>query len=615
MAAKTDPAKPSEQMSAALREFIRSEGSKYLKDPNVSSIGIGYKVRGGKQTKELSIQFTVNRKVIPENLGMMVQPTQELPKSITVAGVDIPTDVIERTYHPDFRVVAEAQLDERKIRIDPVRPGVSVGHQTITAGTIGAIVYDTETGKPCVLSNWHVLHGDEGRLGDIVVQPGPFDDNRVDRNHLGPLLRSYLGIAGDGAIAAVEDRDIDPAIFELDVVPDELGDPELGDKVVKSGRTTGVTHGIVRRVDTIAKINYGDAGVVEIGGFEIGIDPAKRPSDEEVSKGGDSGAAWLFKSANGRPSKVLAGIHFAGEGAGDPDEHALACLPRSLFQKLGITLVKPEAAAVVNGFDPAFLSTPLSVPGLDPVATDDAVQLDRSAQIHYTHFSLTMSQSRKFAHWVAWNIDGGGLKKISRTGIPFVKDPRLPAGVQNGDELYRDNRLDRGHLARRADLLWGSLDEAEQANRDSFFFTNITPQMDDFNQSARDGLWGRLEDAVFEDVDVDDLRVSVYGGPVFGQDDRVFRGVLIPDEFWKVIAFVEAGVLKASAFLLSQNLDQLEALELDEFRVFQVSMAELEKRTAVRFPDAIHQADTAPMIVEAAGPQPPLETLSDIVWS
>jgi endonuclease G, mitochondrial len=609
---KSDPVEPSDELFAALREFIRTEGSTYLKDPNVTSIGVGYKVRGGKQTKEISIQFTVATKAEPDVLEAL--GTEPLPESITVAGVEIPTDVLERTYQVDFKVVPEANPNDRKIRIDPVRPGVSVGHQTITAGTIGVIVYDTETGQPCVLSNWHVLHGNGGRLGDVVVQPGTHDDNRADLNQLGPLLRSHLGVAGDGAIAAVEGRDLDPEILELDVAPEELGDPELGDKVVKSGRTTGVTHGIVRRIDTIAKINYGvPAGVVEVGGFEIGIDPAKRPSDDEVSRGGDSGAAWLFKSANGRPTRVLAGIHFAGEGAGDPDEHALACLPRSIFQKLGITLIKPEPA-VTGGFDPAFLSVKVPVPDLDPAARDDAVMVEGSPRVDYTHFSLTMSRGRKFAHWVAWNIDGGGLMKISRTGIPFVKDPRLPANVQNGDELYRGNRLDRGHIARRADLLWGSLDEAKQANRDSFFFTNITPQMDDFNQSTRDGLWGRLEDAVFADVDVDDLRVSVYGGPVFGADDRVFRGVPIPREFWKVIAFVEAGTLKASAFLLTQNLDQLEALELDEFRVFQVSLADLEERTKVRFADPIRAADTLGVRVEAVGPQPPLESLSDIVW-
>ena len=163
--------------------------------------------------------------------------------------------------------------------------------------------------------------------------------------------------------------------------------------------------------------------------------------------------------------------------------------------------------------------------------------------------------------------------------------------------------------------MWGTLEDAEQANRDSFFFTNITPQMDDFNQSSRDGLWGELEDAVFADVEVEDLRVSVFGGPVFGADDRIFRDVAIPHEFWKVIAFVHDGELKASAFLLTQSLVQLEALELDEFRVFQVAIPELEARTNLHFPDSVRDADTIGPQVEALGPRQPLDNLSEVVWT
>ncbi|MEV0185894.1 DNA/RNA non-specific endonuclease [Streptomyces sp. NPDC050625] len=205
----------------------------------------------------------------------------------------------------------------------------------------------------------------------------------------------------------------------------------------------------------------------------------------------------------------------------------------------------------------------------------------------------------------------GSLKKLSRSGIPFVKDPRLPATSQVGNELYENNRLDRGHIARRADLLWGSLPEAERANTDSFFYSNITPQMDDFNQSAKNGLWGELEDAVF--ADVDDLKVSVFGGPVFQDDDRTFRGVKIPREFWKIISFTEQGELKARGFLLTQNLDQLEALELDEFRVFQVTLGELEDRTHLRFPAALHKGDTV-QVPEALAERAPLESLADIQW-
>ncbi|GAA3013794.1 DNA/RNA non-specific endonuclease [Actinokineospora diospyrosa] len=268
-----------------------------------------------------------------------------------------------------------------------------------------------------------------------------------------------------------------------------------------------------------------------------------------------------------------------------------------------------------SGYDPDFLGPPLPVPALGPGPDADAVRLDGSTRVDYTHFSLALSASRGFAFWVAWNVDGGGLRKLARTGIPFLKDPRLPADVQVGDEVYQGNRLDRGHLARRADLLWGTEAEARRANRDSFYFTNITPQVEDFNQSVRAGLWGRLEDALYAEVEVDRLRVSVFGGPVFGADDRAYRGVLLPREFWKVIASVQAGVLKASAFVLTQDLNRVESLEFAEFRVYQVPLAELGTRVALGFPPALLAADAVAPVAAGLGQRPPLGSLADISWS
>ena len=266
-----------------------------------------------------------------------------------------------------------------------------------------------------------------------------------------------------------------------------------------------------------------------------------------------------------------------------------------------------------GGYSPGFLGETLEPPVIDATLEDDTVQLEGSAIIPYTHFSLALSKSRRFARWVAWNIDGGRLKRVSRKGNSFIKDPRIPAEFQNGDELYSGNRLDRGHLARRADLVWGELPEAKSANDDSFFFTNIGPHMDDFNQSSKDGVWGRLEEAVFADVDVQDLKVSVFGGPVFQDNDREYRGVRLPREYWKILAYVEQGVFKSNAFLLTQNLNPFEALDLDEFRAFQVSTAELEDRTQLRFADALRGADAfAPL--PPPGDREPLSGTSDIQW-
>ncbi|UKA52309.1 DNA/RNA non-specific endonuclease [Arthrobacter sp. FW305-BF8] len=615
---KKSPAE--EKIAKALRQFIRTRGAEYLKDPNITSIGVGYKVSEGTATGELALQFTVDQKAAPEDLGAL--DTAPIPESIMVDGVAVPTDVIQRSYRPGFRVVAEAEPPAAKVRADPVLPGISVAHTRGTAGTIGCIVYDKTDGAPLVLSNWHVLNGPGGALGDTVVQPGPHDDNRVDRNRLGVLKRSHLGVAGDCAVATIEGRGIEPEILGIGTAPQELGEPEIGDKVMKSGRTTGVTHGVVRRVDVIAKLTYGTEGEHAIGGFEIGLDQQNLPDDGEISRGGDSGSAWIFKNANGSPGTVLAGLHFAGETGATTDEYALACLPQSVFEKLEITLVPPAPEAFPGeavpgeaggGYDAAFLGVRVGLPALAASLADDAVLLDGHEVIPYTHFSLAMSASRRFARWVAWNIDGTALKKIPRKALNFTKDPRIPAKFQCGNELYSDNRLDRGHLARRADLLWGDLAEADRANRDSFFYTNITPQMDDFNQSSRSGIWGRIEDAVFADVEVEDLRVSVFGGPVFQDDDRVYRTVPLPREYWKIVAFVEDGQLKGRGFLLTQNLNQLEALELDEFRVFQVGVSEVEERTGLRFPEGLRNADTFP-VPESLLAREPLDSPAGIQW-
>jgi endonuclease G len=617
----TSPVAPqSEEFMDKLKQFVRTRGADFLKDNNISSVGIGYKRVGGKPTKEISIQFTVDTKAVAEELDAI--GTSPIPESFVIDGIEVPTDVLQRSYEPSFRIVEEVVANPRKTRVDPIMPGISVGNVRISAGTIGCIVFDRQNGTPYVLSNWHVLQGPKGVIGDDIVQPGPHDDNRIELNKLGKLVRSHLGAAGDCAIASIESRAFDPKIFKLDVVIEQLGEPELGDKVIKSGRTSDVTHGVVTRINTIAKINYGSPiGEQSIGGFEIGPDENNLPADGEISQGGDSGAVWVFKSGNGKPSTIMAGLHFAGEGANDPDEHALACYPKSVFEKLDITLVSPLPGVPElqkSGYSKTFLGPTVDTPILSVANNKDAVKLNGSEILNYTHFSLAQSQSRRFAFWVAWNIDGGQIKKVSRTGIKFDFDPQIPAKFQVGDNLYSGNRLDRGHVARRADLVWGSIEEAKRANKDSFFFTNITPQMDNFNQGHLGGIWGKLEDAIFEDVDVDNLKVSVIGGPIFRADDRVFREVKIPREFYKIIIYVESGTLKAKAFLLTQNLDQLELLDLNEFNVFQAKLSEIEERCGFTLPDALTNADKFAESLaaqpEALNERQPLQSLADIDW-
>lgn len=593
------------------KSWIRRHASYYLADPSITSVGIGLKVVDGRRTDTPCIQFTVRRKLPAPTVEAV--GAELIPATLNIDGTATPTDVIERGYDLAYEIVPEAFDDDRRRRVDPLVPGVSISHPDVSAGTLGVIVHDTHSGAPAVLSNWHVLHGATGCIGDDALQPGTHDDNRSVDTRFGTLVRSHLGAAGDGALARVEKRGTDGEILGLGVVPKEIADPELGDPVVKSGRTTGVSYGVVTRVETMVRLNYGDTvGDRNIGCFEIEADPESGPGpdgDLRLSDGGDSGAAWLIRGGAGEPTALLAGVHFAGSDS-PAGETALACYGSSLRDKLEFTLstASPTLQSAGRGFDPDFLTVPVGLPELGDGLQDDAVLVDGSTVLDYTHFSLTQSRARRLARFVAWNVDGADLKRLSRDGIGFRFDERFPAEFQAGNDLYRDNDLDRGHLARRSDLLWGPPEEAQRANEDSFFYPNIAPQMNSFNQSGRSGVWGELEDALFAQVAVERLRISVTGGPVFRDNDRSYRGYRIPREYFKIIYYVHDGQLRGRGFLLTQDLTDLEVLDLREFFTHQVGISEIEQRTGLRFPTPTTDDGVLPETIRV------LRSTADITW-
>ena len=248
------------------------------------------------------------------------------------------------------------------------------------------------------------------------------------------------------------------------------------------------------------------------------------------------------------------------------------------------------------GYDPGFLGAELAPPS---APGDGGVGLD------YTHFSLAQNTVRRLAWWVAWHVDGDRLlpgDSISRSGIRFRPDPRLPLDAQTRDAVYADNRLDRGHVARRADLLWGPVEEARRANSDSFHFTNITPQMDDFNQERLGGSWGLLEAAILSQEGLVPRRLTLFGGPVLAADDPAYRDLVqVPREHWKVVVYRLDDTLRFRCFVLTQQIDpdlRPATGYLDAFDTYAVSLADLGTRTGLAFPglavEGVRDALTAP---------------------
>lgn len=232
-------------------------------------------------------------------------------------------------------------------------------------------------------------------------------------------------------------------------------------------------------------------------------------------------------------------------------------------------------STVEAGYDPTFLGPPVPL----PVPTQPVRELPS------THFTVLLDPERRLAAATAVNIDGARLVDLER-GDDWHLDPRVPADEQAGPELYVRNDLDRGHLVRRRDPVWGDLVVARRANFDTFAYPNAAPQASAFNQGEL--LWVGLEDHVLEYARAHRSRLSVCTGPVLADDDPVYRGVGIPRLFWKVAAWAaEDGRLRATAFVLDQAslVAGIQAADevppLGPFRTFQVPVADVEELTGV----------------------------------
>jgi endonuclease G len=234
-----------------------------------------------------------------------------------------------------------------------------------------------------------------------------------------------------------------------------------------------------------------------------------------------------------------------------------------------------------TGYDPDFLGVNCKVPHptlRNDLEEDVAPLINGGYILNYTHFSVVLSKSRQLAFYTAVNIDGSQLRDIGRSDR-WLFDPRMDRKYQCGPPVYEHPDIDRGHLVRRRDPVWG--ERAAEANEDTFHFTNAAPQHKKLNQQ----IWLGLEDYILQNTDEHNLKVSVFTGPVFREDDIEYRGVRIPAEFWKVAVMVKPdGKLSATAYLLSQKsfIDDLE-FAFGEYKTYQVPILQIEELTGLGF--------------------------------
>jgi endonuclease G len=316
--------------------------------------------------------------------------------------------------------------------------------------------------------------------------------------------------------------------------------------------------------------------------------------------GGNSGSAAL-DIATGE----VVGLHFGGEFR-KTNYAVKASVIKSLLKRRSWVPVRPSELGIPTeafsekkrtvksmagrtGFASRFLGVTADVPQAG--STHDVRKHGDKNLLHYTHFSVQMSETRRLPIFTAVNIDGA-LKKTLKRKDAWGFDPRIPEAAQVGHkEFYGPASFDTGHMVRREDPGWGSQEkEALLGEEDSFVYTNAVPQVPQLNQKS----WLSLEDYVLQNAKTRGFKVSVFTGPVFRQDDPIYEDIAVPLDFWKVVAMIDADTdeLCVSAYMLGQEgMMPTEGFRYGPFKTYQVPLSKVAEDADLKFARALHDAD------------------------
>ena len=295
-----------------ISKIQEDEQDKLLDRDNVVGVAVSHKIKKEQDTGDPCLTVFVEQKLD----GALLGSDQAIPKTIK----KYKTDVIETgpIFAEPHHTEDLAQDEEPEVgiqtlrgRIRPVEGGYSVGHYRITAGTMATAVYDRSPfpGIPrryYMLSNNHVLaNSNNARIGDPILQPGPYDGGTYPRDLVARLYR-FVPIRFDGrcnyvdaAIAVGEFHDLDREIYWIGYVKG-VATVGVNTIVQKTGRTTSYTTGRVTAINATVNVNYGGGRVGRM---------CRQIVTTNMSAGGDSGS--LLCDMNER----AVGLLFAGSSS------------------------------------------------------------------------------------------------------------------------------------------------------------------------------------------------------------------------------------------------------------------------------------------------------------
>jgi endonuclease G len=187
------------------------------------------------------------------------------------------------------------------------------------------------------------------------------------------------------------------------------------------------------------------------------------------------------------------------------------------------------------------------------------------------HNFLVISYSRalKNPEWAVYKLDKERV--LSHTNARrrnFEPDPALSSGTASSWD-YSESGYDRGHIVPAEDM-----DFSEQAMQESFYMSNVSPQLPGYNR----GIWKKLENTVRKNASKNGDLIII-SGTVFtdGELTEISNGVAVPSFFYKIILREDNQKKSAIAFVIPHSESHSNLGE------FAMSVSEAEKICGLNF--------------------------------
>lgn len=225
----------------------------------------------------------------------------------------------------------------------------------------------------------------------------------------------------------------------------------------------------------------------------------------------------------------------------------------------------------------------------DHYVTMDGVQI--------LNYALEWDNTKRHANWVAFTFDTTTSADVVKRTDLWAKDPKLPAEMQTGDSDHTNDGFDRGHLCASEDRVY-----LKEVNEQTFYYSNISPQLNDFNG----GFWGKLEARVqtwgrstttgtYDKVYVTKggtlnkllknfKGTTVNGGtPTTDANGFTIHGLACPEYYYMAVLSQKDDVFHAIAFLVPHKEGMTRNPSSDELKEYVVSVDKLEEETGIDF--------------------------------